>query len=103
MDAASFAVAANLVTTLAAMFNAAALAARRASAATASRRTAIAVVACANGGIAIEAAASQAMFAAWRSGASADAFFATGAWTAARLPLLAATLAMTALILRSPR
>lgn len=103
MDAASFAVAANLATALAAMFNAAALAMRRATAVTAARRTAIAVVACVNGGIAVEAAASQAMFAAWRSGAALDAFFAPGAWTAARMPLLAATLAMTALILRRPR
>lgn len=103
MDTGPIAIAANLTTTLAAAFNAAALLGRRTAALTPARRAAIAAIVCVNAGIAIEAMASQAMFAAWRAGAGIDVYFAPGAWTAARAPLLAGTLAMSALILRRPR
>ena len=56
-----------------------------------------------NAGIAVQVAFGQALFSAHRWGYQLDPFFAAAPWLASRVLLLAATLALSALILRRSR
>ncbi len=67
------------------------------------RRLAAVTLALVNAGIAVQATFAQAMFSAHRFGLPVEPFFAPGSWLAARLPLLAGTLLLSALILRRVR
>ncbi|MBI5285096.1 MAG: hypothetical protein HY874_08395 [Chloroflexi bacterium] len=67
------------------------------------RRLAAVTLALVNAGIAAQATFAQAMFSAHRFGFSVEPFFGTAPWLAARLPLLAGTLLLSALILRRVR
>jgi len=90
-------------TAAAGAFNAAWLAAHWLRRAAPVRRLAAGTLALLNAGIAAQALFAQAMFSAQRFGLPVDPFFAPGPWLAARLPLLAATLLLSALILRRVR
>ena len=90
-------------TTVAGAFNAAWLSAHWLGGAARVRRLAAVTLALVNGGIAVQAAFAQAMFSAHRLGAPVEPFFAPAPWLAARLPLLAGTLLLSALILRRVR
>ena len=67
------------------------------------RRAAVVVLATLNAGIAVQAAASLALFATHAAGGDDGAFFAPGAWLATRVLLLGGTLAVSALIARRRR
>ena len=102
MDISStFASVADGLTAASAAYNCAALLARRDAERSPARRNAVAVLALINAGIALQAAFAQALYTAHRIDAATAPFFAPGPWLASRLMLLAGTLLLSALILRS--
>jgi len=87
-------------TAAAGAFNAAWLGGRWLGTVSRGRRLAALSLAVLNGGIAVQAVFEQALFSAHRFGLTTAPFFASGAWLASRLPLLAGTLLLAMLILR---
>ena len=101
MDAsAALAFAVDGATSVAAAFNAAWLLQHWLRGAQRGRRLAAVTLATVNGGIAIQAAFAQALFATQRFGAPTEPFFAPAPWLASRVALLAGTLLLSMLILR---
>jgi hypothetical protein len=82
-------------------FNAACLEARRRSERRAGRRTAAAVLATLSAGVAVEALFAQALFTTHSAGGPGERLYSPGVWIAARALLLAGTLMLSMLILRS--
>ena len=104
MDAAAGIVfAADATTVVAGAFNAAWLSSHWLGMTARGRRLAALSLATVNAGIAAQAAYAQALFSAHRFGWTAEPLFHTGPWLAARLPLLAGTLLLSALIIRRVR
>jgi hypothetical protein len=100
--AASLAFLVDGATATAALFNTAALNARRGDERVAVRRSALLALSALCAGVVVQAAFSQAMFAAHRAGQDVAPFFATDAWVASKALLLAGTLLMALIIVRSP-
>jgi hypothetical protein len=90
-------------TAAAGAFNTAWLAAHWLSGPRRPRRLAAVTLALVNAGVAVQAAFSQALFSAHRFGIPLEPMFAPAPWLAARLPLLAGTLLLSALIVRRVR
>lgn len=65
------------------------------------RRAAAMTLVLLNAGIAVQAAFAQALYSAHRFALSTEPFFTTGPWLASRVVLLAGTLLLSVLILRS--
>lgn len=95
--------AADGATAIAASFNAGWLVGRRVLHARERRRVAAIALAGLNAGIAVQATFAQALFTAYRLGLPGEPLFETAPWVGARLPLLAATLLLSLLILRRTR
>lgn len=101
MDAsAALAFAADGATGAAAAFNAAWLLQHWLLGAQRGRRLAAVTLATVNAGISVQAAFAQALFATHRFGGPIEPFFASPAWIASRVLLLAGTLLLSLLILR---
>ena len=99
----SLVLAADAATAAIAAFNATELTLRRAGEVRAVRRNALSALAALNGGIAVQAAFAYSLYAAYALDLSTAPFFASGAWLAARLPLLMATLGLALIIVRDRR
>jgi hypothetical protein len=90
-------------TAVAGAFNSAWLTAHWLRGAAPVRRLAAVTLALVNAGIAVQATFAQALFSAHRLGLPVAPLFEPAPWLAARLPLLAGTLLLSALILRRVR
>ncbi len=90
-------------TAVAGAFNSAWLTAHWLRGAARVRRLAAVTLALVNAGIAVQAAFGQALFSAHRLGLPVEPLFEPAPWLAARLPLFAGTMLLSALIIRRVR